>query len=46
MESILIDVMFESPDDKSIAEVIIDDEVARGKKKPVIVTDNSKPPQP
>jgi ATP-dependent Clp protease ATP-binding subunit ClpX len=42
MEDILIDVMFKAPDDDSISEVIVDDDVVNGKKKPVIVTSNHK----
>lgn len=37
IESILLDSMFELPDDKKISEVIVDEEVVSGKKKPITV---------
>ena len=41
LESILLDSMFELPDNKKISEVIIDEEVVLGKKKPITVYSNN-----
>lgn len=37
LESILLDSMFELPEREDISEVIIDEEVVEGKKKPIVV---------
>jgi ATP-dependent Clp protease ATP-binding subunit ClpX len=41
MEGVLMDVMFDAPDDKSIVEVIVNDDVVSGKERPIIVRDSS-----
>ncbi|MCT4635530.1 MAG: ATP-dependent Clp protease ATP-binding subunit ClpX [Rickettsiales bacterium] len=46
IESILLDSMFELPDDKKISEVIVDEEVVAGKKKPMTVFSNSQEIKP
>lgn len=38
IENILLDTMFDIPDNHSAKEVVIDEDVAAGKKKPVIIT--------
>ena len=37
LEDILLDSMFELPDNKNISEIIVDEEVVTGKKKPIVV---------
>ncbi len=37
LEDILLDSMFELPDNKNISEIIVDEEVVSGKKKPITV---------
>jgi ATP-dependent Clp protease ATP-binding subunit ClpX len=46
IESILLDSMFELPDDKKISEVIVDEEVVAGKKKPITVYSNAEDIEP
>lgn len=46
IESILLDSMFELPDDKKISEVIVDEEVVAGKKKPITVYSKSEDIEP
>lgn len=41
LESILLDSMFELPDNKDISEVIVDEEVVNGNKKPILLYANN-----